>query len=66
MNKMVAPNELRLWTWKGKRDYQDRMIIVFGTYLEAVDKALLLNPNLTKEQLDSPHLFDLTSEVMSR
>lgn len=60
----VSANETRLWTWHGKGIFAGHLLCVVGTYLEAQQKALALMPGLTKEDLDSPWLFDCRSEDM--
>ncbi len=61
----MNPQEVRRWLWFGKGDYsQYAEICCTGRYLETQKQVIRCLPELTKEQLDNPSLFDRTSVAL--
>jgi hypothetical protein len=62
---MIKASEIRIYNWTGIGDRQGCTITVVGGYFEAIDQALMLFPSLTRDDIDNPNLFKLTSAEMA-
>jgi hypothetical protein len=62
MNKPIQASDIRIYTWTGIGDRQGWEITVVGAYYEAIAQALTLFPSLTRDDIDSPNQFKLTSQ----
>jgi hypothetical protein len=62
MSKPIKASDIRIYTWTGIGDRQGCTITIMGGYFEARDQALRLLPSLTRDDIDSPNQFRLTSQ----